>query len=442
MKKIYVIWIWWIWISAIARYYNQNWYEVFWSDSTNSELIKKLINEWIKIKIWTFPEIIDSSFEKIIFTEAVPNNHSELKKAKELKLKTLNYPESVAEIANNKKLIAISWTHWKSTTTSMASILLKNSEENFTSIVWTILKEFDWSNFYHRKNKKSWDDFFILEACEYKRSFLKYEPSVLIITNIELDHLDYYKDLEDYINAYRQMIDKVKKWWFVILNWKETNSRQLIWYRQDINYIIIDNDKYIFNWQEFEVPELDMSIPGEHIYYDASLVYILWQMIWIDKCEILNSLNQYNWVWRRMEEVWNTLNWNLILSDYWHHPTEIKLTLKSIRQKYKDKKILTIFQPHQYNRTIELLKDFKDSFLNTDILIVPDIYESRDSIKDKEKMNTKIFLDNINHDKKINWEWLEKTLEKIKEFDNSNKDIIIVLMWAGNIDNLRYDLLK
>jgi len=442
MKKIYLIGIWWIWISAIARYYNQNWYEVYWSDSSDSELIKNLKNEWIDIIIWNSWERITNDIEKVIYTEAIKNDNKELIKAKELWIKTISYPESVAEIANQKKLVAICWTHWKSTTTSMASILLKNSNENFTSIVWTILKEFNNKNFFHRNELKNNDEYFLLEACEYKRSFLKYEPSVVIVTNIEIDHLDYYKNIEDYISAYRQLIDNMKTWWFVILNWQESNSRQLIWQRKDVNYIVIDNDKFSFNWQEFLIPKLDIKIPGEHIYYDASLVYILWQMIWIQNSEIIKSLSMYNWVWRRMEEVWQTKNDNLLLSDYWHHPTEITFTLESIKEKYKDKKILTVYQPHQYNRTIELLDWFKNVFKNTDILIVPNIYESRDSEDDKKNMNTEIFLENINHENKINWNWLDNTFKIIEKFDNENKDLLIVLMWAWDVDNLRYELIK
>ncbi len=442
MKKIYLIWIWWIWISAIARYYNQNWYKVYGSDSTDSELIYNMKKEWIDIIIWNDESRIDESFEKIIYSQAIDNDNNELEKARELNITTISYPESVAEIANTKKLIAIAWTHWKSTTTSMASILLKNSKENFTSIVWTVLKEFDNKNFYHRSIEKEGDEYFILEACEYKRSFLKYKPSVLIITNIEIDHLDYFKSIDDYIKAYRQLIDNMNSWWFIVLDWQDSNSRQLIWHRNDVNYIIIDNDKFSFNWQEFPIPNLDIKIPGEHIYYDASLVYILWHMIWLTDEFIINSLWQYNWAWRRMEEVWQSNNDNIIVSDYWHHPTEIQLTLKSIRDKYINKKIVTVYQPHQYNRTIELLEWFKNVFEKTDILIVPDIYESRDSESDKQNMNSGIFLNNINHKNKIDWKWLDNTLNIIKNIDQKENNLVIVLMWAWNVDNLRYDLIK
>ncbi len=438
-KKIYFIWIGWIWISAIARYYKENWFDVYGSDKFDSELIKNLKIEWIDIIIWERPEFIDNSF-KVIYTEAIPENQSELKKSRDLKIETLTYPESLAEIANNKKLITISWTHWKSTTTSLWSIMLKNSGKNMTSVVWTILKEFNQKNFFHRNNNDNNTDFFIIEACEYKRSFLKYTPDIAIITNIEIDHLDYYKDLNDYILAYRQLIDNVKSGWYVIINWEEKNSMSLIWIRKDVEYITVHNWYFKYKWENIYFPNIELKIPGQHIIYDAKLVYILWYLLKIDIKVIMDTYKNYNWVWRRMENIWLTKNWNRLISDYGHHPTEIKLTLESIKTSNKDSQILTVFQPHQYNRTLELIDWFIDSFLYTDKLIIPNIYESRDTKEDKKKINSKILVSKINHKNKIDWEWLENTLKLIEEFDMNNKNAIIILMWAWDVDNLRYKI--
>ena len=438
-KQIYIIWIGWIWISAIARYYLHIWYEVFWSDMSDSELIQKLKEEWCNIIIWSDESRVNNNFEKIIYTEAVPKTQSELKKAINLNVQIQTYPEALAEIVNSKKLIAIAWTHWKSTTTSLTSLVLKNSLENVNTIVWTILKEFWWKNAYFSDSP-----YFVIESCEYKRSFLKYKPTVAIIVNIEIDHLDYYKDLEDYIYAYKEFIENVKPWGFVILNWDDKNCKKLLNLREDINYIEVYSDKYLIcsTWEELNFPEITMKVPWNHILFDAKLAYVVWIMVWVHEHNILNALENYSWVWRRMEIIWKTKNWNTLMSDYGHHPTEIRLTLKALKEnraptRDAPTKILTIFQPHQYNRTLELLEDFKTCFKDTDELIVPNIYESRDSEEDKAKMNSKIFVNKINHKNKIDWENFEKTLDLINEFDKKNKNSIIILMWAWNIDNLR-----
>ena len=437
-KKIYIIWIWWIWVSAIARYYNENNYKVYWSDSTNSELIETLKNEWIDIIIWTNEDRINSSIDLIVYTEAIPEFQSEIKKARNIWIKTLTYPKALALIANNKKLIAVAWTHWKSTTSSMWAIMLQKSELWVNAVVWTLLKEFNWKNTFFSDS-----EYFIIEACEYKRAFLNYTPYIWIITNIEIDHLDYYKDLDDYFSAYKKFIDNIKSWWYVILNWEDSNCRLLVWLRKDIHYLEVYKNYFTMNNKIINYNKIDMQIPWSHILYDAHVIYCLWNILWLENIFIIYCLENYTWVWRRMEKIGQTMNWNIVISDYGHHPTEIKLTLKALKEKYIEKKIFVIFQPHQYNRTIELLDWFKDSFVDVDKIIIPNIYESRDSQDDKEKMSTEILLRNINHNNKKNWKWLENTRKLIEKYDNENyNNSIIILMWAWDVDNLRYDLFQ
>ena len=451
-KKIYIIWIGWIGISAIARYYLENSYEVYGSDSTPSELITRLKKEGINIIIWEDASRIDDSFELVVYTEAIPDTQSEIQKTKKLWIELLTYPESLASIANKNKLITIAWTHWKSTTTSLASLILKSSEENFTSVVWTILKEFWEKNFYHRnitlsqpspqeeKSVATNKEYFIIEACEYKRSFLAYKPYIWVITNIDLDHLDYYKDLDDYISAFKEYIDNIVPWGFAIINWTDENCVKLIWLRKDINYIEVYDKYFLYNEEMHTFPHLDMKIPWEHILFDAHLSYIIWYMLGLDDNIIIGALEAYNWVWRRMEKIWKTLNRNTLISDYAHHPTEIKLALKSLKDESPARPILTVFQPHQYSRTLELLESFKTCFYDTDMLIIPNIYESRDSAEDKQKINSKKLIEYIKHDNKIDWDWFENTIKFIKEWDEENNFWIILLLWAWDIDDLRHKI--
>lgn len=435
-KKAYIIWIGWIGVSAIARYYNQIWFEVYWSDKTNSELVEKMQEEGIDIIIWENEKRLDESFEVVVYTEAIPKTQSELKKAFDLNLKTFTYPQALAKIANEKKLIAITWTHGKSTTTSLTSLILKNSKNNVNSVVWTILKEFWGKNCFFSDS-----EYFVIEACEYKRSFLNYKPLVGVITNIEIDHLDYYRDLEDYISAYESFINNIVPWWFAIINWEDKNCKKLLNIRKDIKYIEIFDKYFSLDWEKFDFPEIELQIPWNHILFDAKIAYVIWHMIWINDFEIIESLEDYNWVWRRMEKIWTTLNWNILMSDYGHHPTEIELTLKAIKDKNKDKNLFVIFQPHQYNRTLELLDWFKNCFNSADMLIIPDIYESRDSEEDKQKINSKKLIELINHRNKLDWEWLKNTLSLIKKYDIENPNSsIILLLWAWSIDDLRFEI--
>jgi len=443
-QKIYFIGIGGIGVSALARYHLSEWYDVFGSDSTNSELIENLKNEWCNIIIWWDEHRISSNIKKVIYSEAVPLIQSELAKALELEIPTIKYNDALWEVVNTHKLIAVTWTHGKSTTTSMISSILKNSAEDFKSIVWTLLKEFDGKNFFWRW----WTNYFVIEACEYKEHFLAYKPTVAVITNIEYDHADYFKTPNDYVAAYEKFIENIIPGWFCIINGEDTNCKTLIWLRKDIHYIIIKNNTFstLFPGDTHEsnietYPEIVMHVPGEHILFDAKLAYIVSHMIGIPEVTALETLENYSWVWRRMEKIWKTENKNILMSDYAHHPTEIITTLSAFKSWYPDKRLYVIFQPHQYSRTIELLEGFKSCFIDADILIIPDIYESRDSDENKALMNTDIFVNSIEHANIHNGQGMENTLKLIEQYDWENpKSSIILLLWAGNIDNLRYKI--
>jgi len=427
-KKLYAIGIGGIGVSGLVRYYlSENW-EVSGSDSTDSELIRALKDEWCDVIIWSDDTRISDDIDLVIYTDAIPDTQAELTQAKKLWIKTLKYNLALAEIVNSHKLIAVTGTHGKSTTSSMISGILKNSEENFKSIVGTLLKEFAWKNYYGRGEK----NYFIIEACEHKEHFLAYKPTVWVITNIEYDHADYFKTPDDYVKAFEKFINNIIPWGFCILDSHDTNSKKLIWIRNDISYI---------DTRDFEFPEIVMHVPGAHILYDAKLAYIVGHMVWIPDYSILESLENYSGVWRRMERIWVTDNWNILMSDYWHHPTEILTTLSALRSWYPDKKLFVIFQPHQYSRTIELLDGFKTCFRDADTLIIPDIYESRDTDENKAAMNTEILVKNIEHNNIHDGNGMKNTLNMIEKYDWENPNSsIILLLWAGNIDNLRYKI--
>lgn len=437
-NKIYICGIWGIGVSAIARYYLSKGYNVAWSDTTDSELIRKLREEGCDIVIWSNPERIDISLEKIIYSEAVPLSQWELKRGTELWISLMKYSQSLWELCNSYNLIAVTGTHWKSTTSSMISQIMKNSNENFVSIVGTLLKEFDGKNFFTRGKGKN---FFVIEACEYKEHFLAYTPLVGIITNIEYDHVDYFKTPESYVASFKKFIWNIKPWGFCLISWDDINSQKLIWLREDIHYITVYNNSFIFQWETNYFPEIVLHIPWEHILFDAKLAYIVWHLIWIPENIILDSLEDYSWVWRRMEKIGLTKNKNILMSDYGHHPTEISKTLEALKNGYPKKKLFVIFQPHQYSRTIELLDGFKDSFSYADSVIIPNIYASRDSQENKKKINTQIFVEYIKHTNIKDGHGLTHSLWLIQEYDETYPNSsIILLLWAWDIDNLRYQI--
>lgn len=441
MQNIHFIGIGWIWISAVARYYNNLWYSISWSSDSNSHLIGQLKNEWMKIIIGDNENNIPPLTTLVVYTEAIfrkddfqnlITNNVEYHKAKKENIKVLSYPESLAEIVNSKKCIAVSGSHGKSTTTSMLGIILQDSTIWWSTIVGTQVPQFDNSNFHYEDSP-----YFAIEACEYRRSFLQYRPFISIITNIDLDHLDYFKNLEDYISAFQSLQNQTS--WYIIINGNCPNSKELV--NTGTKKITVYNEYFINEvWEKIFFKDFSLQIPWGHIELDAKLAYATAKILGLDDNYIISKLESYRWVWRRNEIIKTTENGNILISDYGHHPTEIKLTLDAIKGKYSDKKLFVIFQPHQYSRTIELLDWFQTCFDSADTLVIPDIYFSRDTREDVTKMPASKLVEILQkkNPQTIYWNWLDNTLELIKKYDEENPDTsIIILLGAGNVDDLR-----
>ncbi|MBB1554252.1 UDP-N-acetylmuramate--L-alanine ligase [Candidatus Gracilibacteria bacterium] len=458
-KKIHIIGIGGIGVSALARYYHYLGYEISGTDSTDSVLIQTLRNEGMNIFIGEHPGMIDENIEKIIYSEAIITKpdlpaedqiyaHPELQKARELGIPHFSYPVALGEVFNQKKGIAITGSHGKSTTTAMMAIVLAGSEVGGSAIIGTQVPQLGGTNF-HAENSEN----FVIEACEYKRSFLKYRPFITIITNIDLDHLDYYKNLDDYISAFQSLISQTSG--FVIISESDENSLKLqipqekkIVVGEKISYFakveMLETDEIFYEAKTLEIPEISLQIPGEHILQDARLVFAASKLLGLQDEYILQKLASYSGSWRRSEIIRTTKNGNILMSDYGHHPNEIRPTLTALKSKFPEKKLFVAFQPHQYSRTRELLPEFSNAFADADILVIPNIYFSRDKQEDVEWMTTERLIDAIaqNHSNVINGNGLDNTLKMIQQFDEQNPNsAVILLLGAGDIDALRSNIL-
>lgn len=293
-------------------------------------------------------------------------------------------------------------------------------------IVGTQVPQLENSNFHYEDS-----EYFVIEACEYKRSFLQYHPYITVITNIDLDHLDYYASLEDYISAFQSLVDQTSG--YVIISADDENSQKLV--IPEEKKIIVgkrmvegSNDRILdetdsnspnlqhsntpvityfprveeiqdgvmeiyYTEKEMPIPYMSLQVPGSHLLQDAHLAYAVGRLLGMHDDIIVAKLESYRGSWRRSEIIRTTKNGNILMSDYGHHPNEIRPTLRAIREKYSDKKLFVVFQPHQYSRTRELLQEFALSFYDADVLIIPDIYFSRDKQEDVEWMTMDRLID-------------------------------------------------
>jgi len=407
MKKVYFIGIGGIGVSALAKYYLAKSYKVSGSDLVSSEITKTLKKTGAKIFIGPHKSHhLTPGIELVIYSPAVPKDNPELKKARELKIKCQSYPEALGELTKQHFTIAVSGTHGKSTTCAMIGLILTKAGFDPTVIVGTKLKEFGESNCRVGKSR-----YLVIEADEWQASFLKYFPKIIVLTNIEAEHLDYYKNLGHILKTYREYINRLPKDY----NPPTTSSHSLrerapgilVANKDDKNILQLTRNKkqktVFFSLKQKNVKRLKkiLKIPGEHNISNAlAALAVAWILKIPDKISF-KALSQYKGAWRRFETKQLTIdNKQLtVISDYGHHPTEIRVTLKAAREKYPQKEIWCVFQPHQYQRTFYLFNDFVKAFKVAPInrLVITDIYDvaGREEKKIKERINSKKLVEKI-----------------------------------------------
>jgi len=409
--------------SSLAQILHAKGKTISGSDNYASEITKNLKKSGLKVSEKHDGKNIIKKHQIVIYSPAIPANNSELKKAKDLKIPCLSYPEALGELSKEYFTIAIAGTHGKSTTTAMTALTLVAGKLDPTVVIGTKLREFKNKNFRVGKSK-----YLVIEACEYRRSFLHFKPDILVITNIEAEHLDYYKDLEDYQKAFHEIAVKVPKNGYIIVNSKERNLQP----------ILADCQATIIKWKE--PTKTKPGVPGEFNLFNATNAAEVGAILNIAEKNIQKAIKNYKGSWRRLDYKKKKLGKTQFIDDYGHHPTEVRVTLAAIREKHPEAKILCVFQPHQHSRTKMLLKEFGHAFNSVDQVIIPNIYQVRDSEEVVKSINVDDLVTEIKtqqpHVK--NGQTIEKTAEYIKE--HHKKYDIIVTMGAGDISKI-YKLL-
>jgi len=431
--RIHFIGIGGIGISALAQYYLAKGHKIKGSDLASSEIIDLLKKSGAEIFIGlhSVKNLLEDK-DLVIYSPAVTSNNPEFQKAKKLNIKTQSYPQALGDLTKDYFTIAVSGTHGKSTTTAMVSLILIKAGLDPTVIIGTRLKEFGNTNFRAGKSK-----YLVIEADEWQASFLNYWPKIIVLTNIEKEHLDYYKDLDHILNTYKEYIGHLSKDGVLIMNEDDINISKIK--KAQSAKLQFKTQNYSLRKKESEIVRKILKIPGEHNIYNALAALTVARVLKIPDKISLEALSEYKGVWRRFEIIKGKIaNKKItIISDYAHHPTEIKATLEAVRQKFPNQKIWCVFQPHQHQRTFYLFDDFVKVFSSVPInnLIITDIYDvvGREKKKIKTEVNSKKLIEAINRPNAV---FLPK--EKIKNHlkKNLEKGDILIIMGAGDIYKL------
>ncbi len=413
-KNVHCIGIGGIGLSALARYCHANGATVTGSDIGDSRITHDLRKEGMTVYLGHNVAHLSLDSDFLIYTIAASDTNPELVAARGKGIKCMTYPEALGLLTEEYTTIAVCGTHGKTTTTAMVASMLKACGISPTVIVGSLLSD-KGTNFIQGDS-----EYLVVEACEYRRSFLNLKPTHILVTNIDEDHLDYFKDLDDIKSAFQSFADKLPSHGSLITHADVT----LETIAKKVNADLINKDG------------IELSVLGEHNKQNAQLSLALAQTLSLTKAEAHEGLKAFTGTWRRLEYR-GTQKGAILYDDYGHHPTEIMASLQALRERYVSGKfkLVVVFQPHLYSRTKLLLHEFSQSFSLADVICILPIYASRE--EDDGTISSEDLVE-----KTQNAIYME-TFEEVKKYldKNAHSGSVVLTIGAGDVYRL-YDTFK
>lgn len=420
-KRYFFIGIGGVSMSGLAKWLKSRGQIVSGSDLLKSQETEELEKLGITVHLGHDENYLDAKTDYVVYSGAIDEKNPELKKARELGIKTLSRGEMLEVVAKRfKKVIAVAGAHGKTTTTEMIAEIFFNAGLEPTLHIGGISNFFN-SNFYIGKNK-----YFITEACEYKNSFLNLKPTTAVITNIEAEHLDFFKNFENVKNSFDKFCKNSKN---VIKIYKNIafNKKFRVEAKNIKKYktAFFEYDCYI---NDIFKGKIKLGVAGKHNVKNSLLAIATAISYKIDFKAISRTLSNFKGVKRRFEVIADKDI--TIVHDYAHHPTEIKKVLATAKL-YEPRRLLVAFQPHTYSRTLSLFEDFLKCFEGADEVFIFKTYSARE----KELIGGRaIDLYKKLNIKKHYFTSFESGAEKIKK--RLKKGDLLLLLGAGDIENL------
>ncbi|HOK40672.1 MAG TPA: UDP-N-acetylmuramate--L-alanine ligase [bacterium] len=440
INKVHFVGIGGVGMSGIAEVLHNLGWKISGSDLYENDYVTHLKKIGIEIYIGHSAQNL-KNVDVVVLSSAIKEDNPELIYAKKNRIPVISRAEMLAELMRLKYSIAIAGCHGKTTTTSLISLILSAAGFDPTFVVGGKI------NSIGSNAKLGKSDILVTEADESDGSFLKLFPIVSVITNIDNDHLDYYKTFDNIKNSFIEFANKVPFYGCVVICIEDKNATSII---KDINkkvftYGFSENaniyaKNIVFNESSssFDVyyfgkllGRIKLNLPGKYNILNVLGAITVSQIFSVNFDLIKETLLTYKGVQRRFQIKCNVNN-ILIIDDYGHHPTEIYNTVEAARLSYPDKKIICIFQPHRYTRTLLLAKDFGRAFKYADEIIITDIYAA--SEKPIENVDSNLIIKYIKKSGFKNIEYISEHSEIVNYVLNNIKpNSVILTIGAGNI---------
>jgi UDP-N-acetylmuramate--alanine ligase len=456
--RIYCLGIGGIGLSAVAQWLNALGVVVSGTDMTDSDIVSMLREKGIAVDILENIKKIPDDTEILIYSDAVPYEHPAREFARKNGVREMSYAQCLGILTQNYRCIAVAGSHGKSTTTALIAHILIQAGMDPTVVIGTKIPTMGNSNFRLGKS-----DIVVVEADEYKNHFLELNPTVAVVTNVDYDHVDTFPTRDLYLEAFKKFVGKIKPSGSLILYAGDSATTELLSVRADLQKITFEFSRgehvaarentveYFINKitndsleyaQKFSLTvagrdygEFSVSFPGDHFLLDTAAAIAAVSSFNIDSPTIQKAVASFKGTWRRFELI-GKFNGVPVISDYAHHPTELRALLQGARQVYRDKKITIVFQPHHGARTAAFGKEFVEALSEADEIVVVDVYGVAGRENSITGTNVEKWVDEL-RSMGCNAEFAKdlNVAEKILADGKIGKDVILCV-GAGSIDQL------
>lgn len=442
IKKVYYIGIGGIGMSGLARLMMEKGIQVNGSDLVSNQAVERLQKQGVVIHVGKQEaKNITKDTDLVVYSSAVPVTHAQRQAAEKLGIPQMDYHEALGEFTKDATTIVVTGSHGKTTTTAMLASMLRKTDFNPSALVGAYVPGFEGN--VHIGSLES----YVLEGDEHAKGILYLHPSVVVLNNIEWDHIDVYPRESDYIEVFQDFVNKLPYDGRFIYNLDDhtivehivkpecpaasfsINNQTADLYPKSIK---IAHGRQIFKlvYKGNELKDFNIRVPGKHNVYNALGATLAALEMGVSQDTIKDVLAMYPGAWRRFEILDDRKG--LVVSDYAHHPTEVSATIAAAKEFYPDKKIVVYFQPHHKNRTRMLLPDFIHALEKSgvDQLLIHEIYDVPGR-SDDETISSQDIVKRLKRDA-VYVDDFKKGCALLKKAQS--KDTVIIAMGAGDID--------
>ncbi len=441
-------------VSAIAKLLLERGISVSGSDAQASDLTRDLERRGMMMAYGEMAGNVPSATDLVVFSAAVPDTQVERVEAARRGIRQLSYPQFLGEWSKLYTTIAVGGTNGKSTTTAMLGLMLEAAGYDPLVVVGSLVPGFPLGNARVGKGR-----FFVVEACEYRAHLLNLHPEMIVLTNIEEDHLDYFRDLDHIRDTFQEFLNKLKGKGLAVLNADDVQTNKLVMdrvikYGTGAKADYRSSDRRIAHGTQAvtvlraQPPEtlgdLVLKIPGAFNVANALAATTAAMELGVPFETCRRVLKDFRGIWRRFERV-GTWRGAEIISDYGHHPTAIRGTVEAAREFFPKRRVVLCFQPHQHARTKELLPDFIQALREADVVIIPEIYKvvGRTEAEEKE-ISSRLLADLVraaDPSKTVLFASDLLDAERILEALIREGDVVII-QGAGDVDDVARALVR